>query len=153
MKKIFLILLTLSFCISAPAFAKTYGKGVSLDQATAISAILDDPDSYMGKKVRIEGMIIDVCSKRGCWLYVASDRPQEKIQIKVLDGEIVFPMSAMGKIGVIEGIVEELKMSEDEKLQYLKHIAEEKGKPFDPASLEEGKRFVRLIGLGAEIDD
>lgn len=153
MKKIILALLAATLCFASPSFAKTYGKGLTLEEATPISVILDNPDEFIGKKVQIKGMIIDVCSKRGCWMYVAGDRPQEKIQIKVVDGEIVFPMSAMGHIGVVEGIVEELQMSKEDKLNYLKHMAEEKGKPFDPSHLDSDKRFIRLVGLGAEISE
>lgn len=153
MKKTFLSLLVCTLLCCSPAFAKTYGKGVHEAEATAVSAILDNPDSYLGKTVKIEGMIVEVCAKRGCWLYVAGDRPKEKIQVKVTDGEIVFPISATGRIGIVEGIVDEVKMSEEEMIKYQQHLAEEKGKPFDPASVRKGERFIRLIGLGAEIDE
>lgn len=153
MKNIIFAVLVASLLACPAAFAKTYGKGVNLTETTAVSAILDNPDQYLGKSVRIEGMIIEVCAKRGCWIYVAGDRPDEKIQVKVTDGEIVFPMSASGRNGVIEGIVDEVKMSKEEFIAYQKHLAEEKGKPFDPASVKEGTRFIRLIGLGAEIDE
>ncbi len=151
-KTVFVLLISsLLFCV--PAFGKTYGKGVHVTETTPVSAILANPDSYLGKTVKIEGLIIEVCSKRGCWIYVAGDQPQEKIQVKVTDGEIVFPMSATGRVGTIEGIVDEVTMSKDEMVRYQRHLAEEKGKPFDPASVEEGKRFIRLIGLGAEINE
>ncbi len=153
MKKVLLTLLICSLIFCGQALAKTYGKGVQESETTKVSAILDNPDEFLGKTVKIEGMIIEVCSKRGCWIYVASDRPQEKIQVKVTDGEIVFPISATGRVGVIEGIVDEVKMSKEEMIKYQQHLAEEKGKPFDPSSVEEGKRFIRLIGLGAEIDE
>lgn len=155
MKKILAALLIAFLFLSGPALAKTksYGKGVHLQETTPVSALLDSPDSYIGQPVKIEGMIIEVCAKRGCWIYVAGDRPQDKIQVKVTDGEIVFPMSATGHQGVVEGIVEEVKMSKQAMINYQKHLAEEKGKPFDPASIEEGKRFIRLIGLGAEITE
>lgn len=153
MKKVLFALLTASLMFCPAAFAKTYGKGVNLSEKTQVSAILDNPDQFLGKTVSIEGMIIEVCAKRGCWVYVAGDRPEEKIQVKVTDGEIVFPMSATGRVGVIEGIVEEVKMSKEQLVEYQKHLAEEKGKPFDPASVKEGTRFIRLIGLGAEINE
>lgn len=153
MKKRALILLLALLLLAGPAFAKTYGKGVHQQETTAVSAILDNPDSYLGKTVKIEGLIVEVCAKRGCWIYVAGDRPQEKIQIKVTDGEIVFPMSATGRVGVVEGIVDEVVMSKEEMIKYQQHLAEEKGKPFDPASITEGSRFIRLIGLGAEINE
>jgi hypothetical protein len=137
--------------MTAQAKSNVYGKGVTLTEATAVSAILDNPDTYLGKMVRVEGMIIEVCAKRGCWMYVAGDRQGEKIQVKVTDGEIVFPMSASGRMGVVEGVVEELKLSRDEMIKYQQHLAEEKGQPFDPSTVKD-ERMIRLIGLGAEIE-
>lgn len=148
---IFCALFCVACAMNAQAKTDVYGKGVTLTEATAVSAILDNPDSYLGKMVRVEGMIIEVCAKRGCWMYVAGDRQGEKIQVKVTDGEIVFPMSASGRMGVVEGVVEELKLSRDEMIKYQQHLAEEKGQPFDPSTVKD-ERMIRLIGLGAEIE-
>ncbi len=137
--------------VTAQAKTDVYGKGVNLTETTAVSAILDNPENYLGKMVRVEGMIIEVCAKRGCWMYIAGDRQGEKIQVKVTDGEIVFPMSASGRMGVVEGVVEELKLSRDEMIKYQQHLAEEKGQPFDPATVKD-ERMIRLIGLGAVIE-
>ena len=148
---IFCALLCVAFAVTAQAKTDVYGKGVSLTETTAVSAILDNPDTYLGKMVRVEGMIIEVCAKRGCWMYIASDRQGEKIQVKVTDGEIVFPMSASGRMGVVEGVVEELKLSRDEMIKYQQHLAEEKGQPFDPSTVKD-ERMIRLNGTGAEIE-
>ena len=43
-------------------------------------------------------------------------------------------------------------MSKDDLIKYKKHLAEEKGRPFDPSSVKEGEKIIRIIGLGAEID-
>lgn len=153
-KHIFLTcLIALTFTASSfAAEAKTYGKGINLDTITKVSEILDNPDNFIGKPVKIEGMVVEVCSKRGCWINVAGDRPKEQIQVKVTDGEIVFPMAATGRDGVFEGIVDEVKLSKSDLIAYKKHLAEEKGQPFDPSSVTEGTRFIRIIGLGAKID-
>ncbi len=82
---------------------------------------------------------------------IASDKAFEKIQIKVLDGEIVFPMSARGKDALIEGIVEALKYSKDEAIEWLEHKAEEKGETFDPKSVTGPLTIYRIQGLGAKI--
>ncbi len=148
---IFCALFCVACAMTAQAKSDVYGKGVTLTEATAVSAILDNPDTYLGKMVRVEGMIIEVCAKRGCWMYVAGDRQGEKIQVKVTDGEIVFPMSASGRMGVVEGVVEELKLSRGEMIKYQQHLAEEKGQPFDPSTVKD-ERMIRLIGLGAEIE-
>jgi hypothetical protein len=150
------IILSLCFAVMlcatlVQAKMHNYGKPVTPGQTTAVSAILDDPEKYIGTPVKIEGMVIEVCAKRGCWIYVAGDRQGEKIQVKVTDGEIVFPMEASGRIAVVEGIVEELNMSREQMVQYLQHLAEEKGQPFDPSTVKE-ERLIRLRGLGAQIE-
>lgn len=152
MRTILLTFLASLLCVTIThSKMNSYGKGVTLSETTTISAILDNPDVYLGKPVRIQGMVLEVCAKRGCWIYVAGDRQGEKIQVKVTDGEIVFPMEASGRIATVEGIVEELKMSQEEMIKYLQHLAEEKGQPFDPSTVN-NERMIRLIGLGAEIE-
>ena len=137
--------------LSTVAHAKTFGLGVSLSEETPISAILDKPDNYVGKKVRVSGLVIDVCSRRGCWVYLAGDREFEKIRVKVTDGEIVFPMEARGKTAAVEGVVESMTLTKEEVIARRKHHAEETGQPFDPASVTSGETILRIRGLGAEI--
>ncbi len=98
--------------LCSPAFAskpELYGKKLSLTEVTNISDILATPEQYAGKQVLVKGMVVEVCAKRGCWMDIASDKAFEKIQIKVLDGQIVFPLSARGKEALLEGVVEALK--------------------------------------------
>ena len=84
---------------------KKYGKDISLNEKTDVSAILENAENFVGKKVLIEGTILNVCAKAGCWIEVASDKEQESIIIKVEDGEIIFPMEAKGKKALVEGEV------------------------------------------------
>jgi hypothetical protein len=110
------------------------------------------PNSYIGKRVLVKGMVVDVCSTRGCWMNIASDEAFEVIQIKVLDGEIVFPISARGKTALVEGVVEKLTLSYEEVLEHEKHKADEKGEKFDPSTIKkEDKVIFRIRALGAEI--
>ena len=149
----FLVTITLAVLLLLPsaALAKTFGSGLTLDEVTAISSIIDNPDQYVGKKVKVSGLVIDVCSKRGCWIYLAGDRDFEKMRIKVTDGEIVFPMEARGKTAVVEGVVEKFELSREEVVARRQHHAEEKGVSFDPASVTSGETVLRVRGLGADI--
>lgn len=155
MKKVITVMLVLLFCLSVNAFAKakTYGKALTVQDSTPISQILETPENFIGKRVKISGMIIEVCASRGCWVYIASDKQYEKIMVKVTDGEIVFPMSASGRMADVEGIVEELRMSKNDLIRWKKHQAMERGIAFDPASVTGAERIIRLIGLGAVIEE
>jgi len=146
-----MILLVAGLLLPAAVQAKTFGKGVTLAEVTSVSAILDAPQQYVGKTVKVAGLIVDVCGGRGCWLAVAGDRPFEQLRVKVEDGEIVFPLEARGREGEMEGVVEVFELSREQVIKQRQHHAEERGEDFDPASVTGGETVVRLRGLGAEI--
>lgn len=153
MKKLFLFSILACFLLTVNAVAKELhlGEPLTLDTVTKVSEINNDPNKYLGKRVQIEGLIIDVCAARGCWMDVASDVPFEKIQVKVVDGVIVFPLEAKGQVATVEGIVEELSLTREQALYMAKHRAEEQGGDFDPASITGPVSYYRLRGLGAVV--
>lgn len=153
MKKIFLFVLVTIF-LSSSVFAdggKKYGKGITLKEKTKISKIMENPKDYIGKKVLVEGTVVDVCSKRGCWLEVASDKEFQKMKVKVKDGEIVFPMESKGKTALVEGEVYEIKMTKEEALEQAEHEAQEKGTKFDPSKITGPVTLYQIKGIGAVI--
>lgn len=130
-----------------------YGSGVQQTEPVPIAAILDDPEAYAGKTVRVEGTVTDVCPKRGCWFEMAGDEPGQKMRFKVQDGVMVFPMSAKGKHAVAEGVVALQPLSMEQTRQYLEYQAREYGLDVDPDSVTEPMTIVRLDGTGARIRD
>ena len=130
----------------------TYGMGVGNDDTVAISAIYDDPANYVGKSVKVEGLIVDVCSRRGCWMSLASDRAFETLRVKVTDGEIVFPITARGKRAVVQGKVQEIKMTMEQAIEFKRHQAQESGKPFDPASVTGPVTLYQVYATGAIVE-
>lgn len=130
-----------------------YGDGVSQAETIKISALLADPDSYEGKQVRVEGLVTDVCEKRGCWFKVSEEESFKSLKFKVTDGVMVFPMSAKGKWAVAEGTVQKIPLDLEQTRKVLGHEAEEQKRPFDPESVTEPMVMVRLNGLGAVIRD
>lgn len=138
---------------AAVAAGKSYGAGVKLGESTAMADILKDPAAFQGKTVRIEGMISDVCPKRGCWMELAGDVPGQKMRFKVDDGDMVFPLEAKGQYAVAEGVVAVNELSLEASREYAEYQAKEYGKPYDPASITTPTRIVRLDGVGAVLRD
>ena len=135
------------------ADADVYGTGVDLETATPIVQILADPDAYIGKTVRIEGGVLDVCPKKGCWVEIGDEN--QSIRVKVDDDVIVFPTTAKGRIAAAQGTVEAIEMTREKYIGWLAHLAEEKGEAFDPASADLGEgpfRMIRIRGAGARIE-
>jgi Domain of unknown function (DUF4920) len=144
-----LLFLTLA---STSVSAKSFGSGLSLQKMTLLSEVLANPEPFIGQKVQIKGMIVDVCQSRGCWIYLAGDKQFEKIRVKVTDGEIVFPMEARGRAATVEGVLQKFELSREDIIAKEKHYAEEQGRKFDPSSIKSGETIYQLRGLGAEVE-
>lgn len=140
--------------IAVLAFAgspRKYGKPLTLKETTKISDILTDPGKYEGKKVLVEGPVVGVCEKRGCWIRIGSEKEFESIQFKVDDGVIVFPMDAKGKNARAEGVVSVTTYSKEDLIAQGKRHAEETGEKFDPDTITGPETYVKIMGDGAVI--
>jgi len=94
--------------------------GVTLDTSTPIAEILGNMDAFAGKTIRIEGIIVEVCSSQGCYVtlgiivevcssqgcYVTLQDPEgNKLNLKVVDGELDFrELVETGQYAVGEGV-------------------------------------------------
>ena len=92
-----------------------FGNGVTLREATPIKALLDRPQEFVGKTIRIDGVATAVCEHMGCWMAVApeGDEKAGTVRLKVEDGVIVFPVTAKGKNVSAEGVFEVVGKDEE----------------------------------------
>ncbi len=90
---------------------------VSTDE---LLAMLNDSDSV---QVKVEGDIMDVCKKKGCWLEMKLN-DEQNMTVKFKDYEFFVPMNSAGKKAVIEGIAK----VEVQDVDWLKHKASDAGK-------------------------
>jgi hypothetical protein len=140
--------------LGLPMMAATpLGKGVTLKTTTPIPALLSQPASYLDKMVQVKGKVTEVCDKAGCWMALQDPGSGQSIRIKVNDGDIVFPETAVGKMAMAEGTFQKVEMTKEQAIPYLKHEAEEKGRKFDPASVTGPLTIYRIWGLGALLMD
>ncbi len=158
MRRFFIITLSCAaviWLLAAPALAdkeqRVFGKGVSSEDTIAISELLAHPGDYLGKTVRVQGPVVGVCKKRGCWMDLGSDKEFQKITIKVEDGEIVFPVDCLGDWAIAEGEFSALPLTREQAIRYLKHEAECQGESFDEASVPEEFVLYRIQGTGAVV--
>lgn len=128
------------------------GAEITLTEKTNISDILADPDAYLDQTVLVEGEILDVCPKMGCWMELKSDDGEGMIKVKVKDGDIVFPVDAVGDYAVVQGTVYKIDLTQDEAVDYFEHIAEESGEDFDPSIITGPMTIYQIKGLGATIN-
>jgi hypothetical protein len=128
-----------------------YGTGVTETESVSVAKLLDGPDEYIGKMVRVEGEITDVCPKMGCWIDIAGQSSKRPIRFKVEDGVIEFPVETKGQQVVAQGVFTKVEMTEAQALRWAQHLADERGEEFDPDTTDAPTTIYRIEGTGATV--
>lgn len=155
MKKLvsaFVFLLALTTVASAqqkpitPAKAGvTYGKSIDKKNAISVKKLEDNlkkKESFTGK---IEGEVVSVCKKKGCFLTLKREGNAEPIMVRFTDYGYFVPENLIGKTVVLEG---KAKVKET-SVEWLKHYAEDEGKSKEEiAKIKEPKRDISVVADG-----
>lgn len=138
---------------SAQAETLDFGEAVQPELLVPVSTLMATPDQYLEQTVTIEGTVVGVCEKRGCWMNIASDERFQTLRIKVKDGDMVFPLSAKGHKALATGQLHALNFDLERTRQIKAHYAKEAGEEFDPASVTEPMTMYQLVPTGVRILD
>jgi hypothetical protein len=131
---------------------KTYGQGVGHADEVKLTELIAHPEKYVGKSVRVEGVVVDVCTKAGCWMDLAADANSTKVRIKVKDGVMIFPVDAKGSQATAEGVFTKIQLKPDEARALAKHMAEDRGQVLDASKAENVPTVIyQIAGTGAVI--
>jgi hypothetical protein len=134
----------MTVAVVSAAGDEKFGKGVSLTEATSIKALYETPDKFVGKTIRIDGVVTAVCEEMGCWMALGeTDKAENTVRLKVdHESGIVFPIAAKGKGASAEGVFEKIAAGDKEaKDAAAEHAAHTKGSDF-------GKKY-QLKATGA----
>ncbi len=152
MKNLFAAVILLFICQTAsaqpPKGKATPGTvyGAKTDESNAI-AISELPGKLKGDDttaVKVKGQVLDVCSKKGCWMTLKVNDSTEAF-VKMKDYGFFVPMDLVGKTVVLDGksFVKTTSVAE------LKHYAEDAKKPQSEIdAITAPKKEIRLIAQG-----
>ena len=146
------LLLLLSFVSLSTSAATEMGKKFSTQKLTPISKLLADADQFNGKEVTIKGMITNVCSMRGCWMEFASDKAYQTLRIKVRDGDMVFPLSAKGKLAYAKGTLSSKTYSKEQLIAMKENYAKKQNKKADLSKITGPKTYYQFSPVGVRIE-
>jgi Domain of unknown function (DUF4920) len=148
MRFLFASLIALSLLSAAE---NKLGKPLTVKEPMPLATLIAHADDYVGKTVQVRGKIVEVCQEMGCWLDLTNDAGQ-KVRIKVMDGDIVFPKDGAGRIAVAEGKFSKSELTKEQAIERAKEEAHEKGAAFDPGSVKGPVTVYQIQGTGAVID-
>lgn len=149
--KSLLMLTHLGFC--SALLAQSFGGEVDHTALTPISSLVATPDHYLAKPVTVQGEIISVCSKKGCWMQLASDVSEQQFRIKVRDGDMVFPVSAKGKKALATGMLVKTELDLESSREHLAELAKRKQQTFDPDTVTKPVVLLQLVPTAVEISE
>ena len=89
---------------------------MKLTEPTSIAALYAAPEKFVGKPVRLDGVVTAVCEEMGCWMALAdSADSRQTVRFKVdHDGAITFPIAARGKRASAEGVFQRIDAGDKE---------------------------------------
>lgn len=126
-----------------------YGEKVSANGAVNIAEIpakLEKTETIDGK---IRAKVLDVCSKKGCWLTLAVN-DSTTAMVKMKDYGFFVPVAAKGKTVVIDG---EIKMKTISVAE-LQHYAEDAKKTKEEiAAITKPEKEIRVTAKGIVVVD
>lgn len=143
--------LVLAAAGSALAGEKVYGKGVTGTEVVKVSDLIATPDQYIGKTLRVEGMVVGVCAHRGCWINVAGDQEGQTVRVKVEDGVIVFPPEIVGDMVVAEGVWTANELTLEQTKEVCAAEARKAGENYNPDDVTTCRTLYQISGTGAVV--
>lgn len=126
------VLVLLVACLVVPLAASEekatkYGTGVTQETAVKVVDLLANPETYLGKTVRVDGVVQAVCQTMGCWIQLGDDENGKGIQFKVEDGVIVFPKDGKGRKASAQGTFEQIATGDAHEVEHAAETMKQTG--------------------------
>lgn len=122
-------------------------RGEKLKGAPAVSLadLLQNPEKHTGKTVLVEANVRRACTRKGCWMELASDDKSAGVRVTFKDYGFFVPLDSAGAKARVEGEVKVAELSEE----HAQHLQSE------GATVPRGKdgkaREVQLVATGVEL--
>lgn len=133
---------------AAATSAKTYGAPLASAKPMPIAELLDKPDGFVSHPVTVEGEVRKACTRRGCWMELASGQqpgtPGCRVTFK--DYGFFVPIDSAGSRARVQGQIEIGVLPAASVRHY-----EEEGAVFAAKQPDGSAREVRLVATGVEL--
>jgi hypothetical protein len=133
----------------APSFDPTgyesFGAALAAGPYVAVETVLADPQSYVGKTLRVGGPVSAVCQVKGCWMHLGTEA--NPVMVKFKDYAFFVPKDGAGRHAVLEGSL----AWKQETVEQTRHYLEDAGKHEEAAKITEGRKILHFVASGAAL--
>ena len=126
-----------------------YGEAIDTEQTIAINQLEAEMQGRDSSLVKLEGVIVETCEKKGCWM-TAKLNDGSDMRITFKDYGFFVPKDGVeGKSFVAEGVAKKTVTD----VATLKHFAEDAGKTEEEiAAITEPKEGITFVATGVAIE-
>jgi hypothetical protein len=122
-----------------------FGTEPTLTDSVKLRDFLDAPAGHVGKQILVEGNVVDVCQKAGCWLVMSDGDRQLRVTMK--DHGFAVDKQGAGSWARIQGLVQEIPLDPDTTA----HFEGESARP-DLLPEKQGQKF-QIHASGVSLQD
>ena len=69
------------------------------------ASLIENPGSYIGKTISVEGKVVHVCEMSGKKLFITGENPDIRLYVQAGENMAKFPMELLGSEIVVEGTI------------------------------------------------
>ena len=130
---------------SAPAPANlAFGEAFTATELVPVDRLVAEAATWDGKDVVVEGVVKEVCQKKGCWHTIATADPNVNVMVKDKEYKIFLPKDAGGKKVHVKGTFAVAEIPEDE----ARHYAQDAGR--DPSTIVGPQKTFAIDAAGVK---
>ena len=119
------------------------------------TALVENPDNFVGKNIIVEGKVVHVCTVSGKKLFIVGENPDIRLFIAAGENMPKFPMELLGSEVTVEGVITKAggapEMASGEK--HAGMMAEGNAKPMTGDSCETETALAKQSSLANVIMD
>ena len=127
---------------------KLFGAAIEGRESSSLAEVLRAPEPFVGKKLLVEGEVRRACSRKGCWMELATavDPAAPGLRVTFLDYGFFVPTNSAGSHARVEGQIEVKEVSK----AHVDHL-ESEGATFSNKLPSGAAKEIRFIAMGVEL--
>ena len=127
---------------------ETYGAKLSAGTAEALDKVLAEPSQFAGRTLLLEGHVRRACTRKGCWMELATGPTKEAPGCRVTFKDYGFfvPTDSAGSQARVEAAVEVVELPP----AHVTHL-EQEGAHFANKDGSGSAKEIRLVATGVEM--
>lgn len=123
------------------------GAPLGNSKKVSLAKVLENPNDYAEKTVRVEGVIVRSCKMEGCWMELAPAKDAKSVRVKMKDHGFFIPLNSAGAMAKAEGVFSVKTLSKAE----VDHLINDDGAKFDKRNADGSVTEISFEATGVEL--